>query len=298
MTNEKLLPLNIVRSKLDATVKYVFLSRGEIVEFSFIDKDDGKDIICVPTQTACRLGCKFCYLSDYELKVRNLAAREIAEHVDHVIKDLGLEWRLDRNRVLLVSYMGCGEPLLNVTGTIAAATLLRERHWTAYETIRFAVASLIPRLDRMREFTEAVAREKLQLKFHLSLHSPDDAVRKELMPGSSPIGPSLDLVDKFRDRTGNAAEIHYSLIAGVNDRDEDLSGLVALLRGRGISVKFLMYNEKPSAAFQESKRVAEFRNALESAGIATEHYRPPGWDIGSSCGQFLMDYYAKYNRKK
>ena len=37
---------------------------------------------------------------------------------------------------------------------------------------------------------------------------------------------------------------------------------------------------------------------LELAGIKTEFYIPPGGDIGSSCGQFLMDYYREFNIKK
>ena len=70
--------LEKIKSKLDRTVKYIFLSRGQVIEFSYIDKNDGKDIICAPTQTACRLGCKFCFLSDYDLEVRNLTPEEIS----------------------------------------------------------------------------------------------------------------------------------------------------------------------------------------------------------------------------
>ena len=36
---------------------------------------------------------------------------------------------------------------------------------------------------------------------------------------------------------------------------------------------------------------------LEDNDIETEFYIPPGRDIGSSCGMFLIDLYKKYNLK-
>ena len=51
-----------VYSKVDSTVKYVFRYIDEFnIEFSFIDKNDGKYIICVPCQTMCAMNCKFCH---------------------------------------------------------------------------------------------------------------------------------------------------------------------------------------------------------------------------------------------
>ena len=116
------------------------------------------------------------------------------------------------------------------------------------------------------------------------------------MPGASPLHGSIEQVKKFMSLTGNSAEIHYALINKVNDRDKDLKMLVELLENTGIPVKFLIYNEKPSVEFAASLRVNYFRKVLERRGIKTEFYIPPGRDIGSSCGQFLMDYYEKFNR--
>jgi len=284
-------------SKSDRTVKFVFLSNGQVIEFSYIDKQDGKDIICAPTQTACKLGCKFCFLSDYDFAVRNLAPEEITDGVQYIVRNLKLLEREGRNDVLLVSYMGCGEPLCNVINLMYACESIRVEFASLYRVVRFAVASLIPTPSRMRRFISEVHCRKLPVKFHLSLHSPFDACRSEMMPGASPVQDSVDLVRAFTTTSGNAAEIHYALIANVNDRDEDVAELMRLLKGSGISIKFLAYNEKPSIDFKPSERVAEIRTALEREGITTEFYNPPGSDIGSSCGQFLMDYYVKYNTK-
>ena len=285
-----------VYSKVDNTVKFIFISQGQIIELSFIDKNDGKDIICVPSQTACKLGCKFCFLSDYDLKVRNLTPLEIILPISYAIGDLGLLQKSNRNNVLLISMMGCGEPLLNLNNIIAMCESVVAMYKNQYKIVRFAVASLIPKIALMKKYIEMVKNSKLPVKFHLSLHSPHEAVRKTIMPSASPIHESIEQVKMFMSATGNAAEIHYALIHGLNDGDKDLKTLIKLLEGTNIPIKFLVYNEKPSVEFKASLRVNHFRAVLENHGITTEFYVPPGRDIGSSCGQFLMDYYEQFNR--
>ncbi|MCX6738803.1 MAG: radical SAM protein [Candidatus Parcubacteria bacterium] len=284
-----------VWSQEDATVKFIF-RMPEIIEFSYINKSDGKDIICAPTQTSCCLGCKFCFLSDYKLNVRNLQPEEIIAPIDYVIEKLGLLSFEKRNKVLLVLFMGCGEPLLNLKNVIAAAKLIQEKYTKEYDVVRFAIATLVPKLSLLVRFTEEVRKNNLAVKLHLSLHSPFDEKRKEIMPSASGIKESVELLERFREKTGNSAEIHYAMIDGVNDRDEDLFGLIALFEGRNIPIKFLVYNEKPSLELKESMRVDFFRKELAKYGIVTEFYIPPGRDVGSSCGQFLMEYYLEYNR--
>ena len=85
--------LDKIKSKVDKTVKYIFsLSDGLIAEVAYIDKDDGKDILCVSTQTACSMGCKFCHLTDTlgKLNVHNISAEDISKMVSKTYSDLGL----------------------------------------------------------------------------------------------------------------------------------------------------------------------------------------------------------------
>ena len=290
--------LEKVMSKNDSTVKYIFLAQGQIVEFSYINKNDGKDIICAPTQTGCNLKCKFCFLSDYDLVVRNLTAEEVTTCVKFFINDLNLLARQDGNDVLLISYMGCGEPLLNAFEIIKASCNIKRHYGEDYKVVRFAVASLMPQIDEMMMFIKMIKTIGLLLKFHLSLHFTENDQRKNMMPGARPIAESIAALELFMHHTGNSVEIHYALIEGVNDRAEDILALIRLLKYRNIPVKFLAYNEKPSLDFRQSEKIAYFRSVLEAEGIKTEFYNPPGADIGSSCGQFLMDYYEKYNTIK
>lgn len=290
--------LETVRSRRDATMKFIFESQGDIVEASVIDNGSGKDIVCIPTQTGCNLGCQFCYLSDAELKVRNLEPEEMTEAVRLALG--GLTER-PRQQTLLVSFMGCGEPMLNIDNVYQAMLRIRGSWSLAYPTVRFGMASLLPRgcLERLEDVAEYIRYDKLQLKLHLSLHTPYDEVRRYLMPAAADVRDSVEALRQYRSDTGNSVEIHYALMDKVNDRNVDAVGMIGLLKRNKVPVKFITYNEKPTAKawLRRSVCMSSFRETLETNGIATEFYDPPGSDIGASCGQFLLDLYVKYGKK-
>ena len=75
---------------------------------------------------------------------------------------------------------------------------------------------------------------------------------------------------------------------GQNNSDEDCAELIRLLQADPITVKFLDFKEREGTGLYKALNVDEFRSRLELAGIPTEHYFPPGADIGASCGQFLQ----------
>jgi len=115
--------IEIIKSESDSTLKYIFKTDDNlIVEFSYINKNDGKDIICVPSQTMCNLACKFCHTTDYIGKIKNvnLEVSEIIGGIKYIIDNLGIE---KHGRVLLISFMGCGEPILNVDNIIQSMVL-------------------------------------------------------------------------------------------------------------------------------------------------------------------------------
>ena len=287
--------LDKIHSKIDKTVKFVFkLDDDLITAASYINKDDGKDIICVASQTACKMGCKFCHTTDVinKVKVRNLKATEISDCVDYICSDISLGKRL-----LLVSYMGCGEPLLNWNQVLESMIAIRYQH----DTCQFAIATMIPKSHWINFFliTEDIKFYKLNVKMHLSLHFTDEGMRKDWMPNALEIMSSIAALEFYKNLTGNSVEIHYCLIDGENDFKSDADTLGGWLEGRGIPVKLLQYNTRPELDYLSSTmdRVKGFMKIL-SYYTTVEYYVPPGIDIGSSCGMFLLDYYLKYNGVK
>jgi len=163
---------------------------------------------------------------------------------------------------------------------------------------RFAVATSLPEACWISFFhlTEQVQYYDLKVKIHLSLHYTIDSIRKEWMPLSLSIIPSLAAIDFYRKLTGNAVELHYALIDGVNDTEQDAILLSSFLKDRDFNIKFLFYNERATLDVHASnkEKLNIFRRYFDKYNIQHEYYIPPGLDIGASCGQFLFDYYEKY----
>ena len=285
--------IKIVKSNNDSTLKYIMKNKdGFILEFSYINKSDGKDIICVPAQTMCNMGCKFCHTTDYigKIKCLNVTTDEIVAGVEYIYDDLKLG-----ERVLLISYMGCGEPILNKFNVIESMLKINNEFKTPYT--RFAIATSLPKLNFLDFFwmVNEIKQTKLPVKFHFSLHYTFDILRKEWMKNSLDIIPSLSAMDFYKKLTGNAVEIHYALIEGVNDTEQDAILLSNFLKDRDFNVKFLFYNEKPTLDVHASNKskLSIFKRYLDKYNIESEYYIPPGLDVGASCGQFLMDYYLE-----
>lgn len=286
-----------IKSKLDNSIKYIFFTENDnlAVEATFIDKNDGKNIICLPTETSCNMGCKFCHITDIATRViyRQITYKEIIQMVEFIFNDL----HLSRNKMLLLSFMGCGEPLLNRYNLQTSMCKLNDLH---KGNIRFAIATSMPRNSELllKSFADCVKANELNVKVHLSLHYTNDIDRHKWMPKVETISKSLELLDYYRQVTNNAVEIHYTLINGVNDRTEDIKNLIKFFMERdNICIKFIRYNTKDTINSTETpiEKVKLIMQNLNSYGIKTEYYVPPARDIGGSCGQILVAEYLKYN---
>lgn len=291
--DERLRLKKIVHSKVDNTLKYVFLRNNDnaVLEFSYINKNDGKDIICVPSQTMCNIGCKFCHTTEYigKIKVDRVLATDLVEGIRYIYNDLKLS---ENPQTLLISFMGCGEPIFNVNNIIIAMLKIRTEYSEIYT--RFAVATSLPSaFGEFFKMVRLIEVHKLDVKLHLSIHYTDDKLRNEWMPRAINIESTLAAGEFFKAYTGNKVEIHYALIDGVNDTPNDAIRLCSLIKGKGFNVKFLFYNEKQSLGMHPSEiyKFEIFKSYLDLIGIDSEYYKPPGLDVGASCGQFLMDEY-------
>lgn len=275
-----------IYSKEDNTQKLVFRSKDNaICEVSVVRKGDGKDIFVVPTQTSCSMGCTFCHLTGLDIPVRNLTMAEIEDLVYDSLNEVGAT-----EDTLLVSFMGAGEPLMNTVEVLQAALSIKEWLEFDYATIRFGLATLMPGEARMRQFTALVRDYRLPMKLHWSLHHVDPAARKSLMPAALHQEQGAHLLRDYRHQTGNPIEVHYTLIDGVNDTYKHAIALVQLL-GDQIPVKLLRFAPRTDSYLRESKHVDDFERALRGYGLIVEEYCPPGRDIGSSCGQFVVSRY-------
>ena len=155
-------------SDLDVS-KYLFeLNDKNKIEAVLMHHDYGYSL-CVSTQVGCNMGCKFCESGRLK-KVRNLSTHEMVEQI-LIIEEL------ENLRISHVVLMGIGEPFDNYDNVINFIDIINSpkgidigaRHITV------STCGIVPKI---REFME----HGKQVNLAISLHAPNDALRKELMP--------------------------------------------------------------------------------------------------------------------
>ena len=84
----------------------------------------------------------------------------------------------------------------------------------------------------------------------------------------------------------------YSLVHGVNDRDEDARELISILKPRNCHLNLIRVNPVRERNFVRPSRenALNFKNKLEKSGINVTIRREMGSDIDGACGQLRRRY--------
>lgn len=263
-------------SAIDGTVKYLFsLSDGETVESVLMKYRHGWSQ-CLSTQVGCRMGCTFCATGKGGL-VRNMTASEILSQIEVAQADHGV-------RVSSVVLMGMGEPLDNYDEVLTFLKMLGEEGGVhiGMRHISLSTCGLVDRIDQLRE-------ENLQLTLSVSLHAPNDTVRRSLMPIAKKwsVDELLASCRRYADHTGRRISFEYAMVDGVTDTDDCAKELASKLRGMLCHVNLIPVNPIDGTPYRRSRadRLESFTRILEKAGITATVRRTLGADINASCGQ-------------
>ena len=168
------------KSKLDETEKFLYaLNDGNLIEGVLMRYHHG-DTLCVSTQVGCRMGCAFC-ASTLEGKVRNLTPGEILGQV--VTANRHIQASDPGRRVHNIVLMGSGEPLDNYDNVVKFLRLVNDPKGLniSLRNISLSTCGLV---RRMYDF----AREGLPVTLSLSLHAPNDEIRRQIMPVANAYG--------------------------------------------------------------------------------------------------------------
>lgn len=301
--------IGLFKDYTDGSLKSVYEVDGKnIVEMTLLFNRNFKDVICVPTHHFCNLGCKMCHLTNEKVK-RPMLKIKVKDFIECLVDTLILEGkRITDKKNQLISFMGVGEPLLNlelIEGVYEYEEYLKSV--LGYESVGYAISTMMPN-NNILELTRLVQKKNIPLKVHFSLHTPIDTLRFNLLPGTRVnINEALEYLKSYgnllrdnRDimeeyiklhRTSDSVEIHYTLIEGVNDGEEELSRLCELLNTYKITIKFIRFN--PINGMKPSSKEKMWVDTISSIvpDVRVKVYSPPGREIGSSCGEFTKHYY-------
>jgi len=262
------------------------MTEGTLIESVLMQypQEDGhpRSTVCVSTQAGCAMGCVFCATGQMGFE-RNLRAEEVIAQVVHISRLL----RQRGEHVTNVVFMGMGEPLANYAETLRAVRLLTDRRafGLGQRHITISTVGLIHAIDRLAE-------EGMQVGLAISLHSPTDELRQQLVPTAGPnsVHDLIAAARRYFSKTGRRVTFEYALIDGVNDSPEIARQLAGLLRGGGSHVNLIPVNPTAGGFGKPSRnRVMEFERVLRAGGVNCTVRVEKGSEISAACGQLRTD---------
>jgi 23S rRNA (adenine2503-C2)-methyltransferase len=241
--------------------------------------DNDRRTICVSSQVGCPVGCKFCASGLNGLK-GSLTAGEIVYQVYRVNAELHRQ----NERLTNLVFMGMGEPLANFNEVVAAIRIIHDRRCIDMGARRITLSTVgVP--PRIRD----LASIDLPINLALSLHAPNEPLRRQLIPWADhfALPDILDACQFYFEQTGREITLEYILLRDVNDRPEHARELLALCRRLRANVNLIRYNEVETLPFLRpgSGDVVRFQEILREGGVNAHVRKSRGRDIDAACGQ-------------
>ncbi|MCQ4303564.1 rRNA methyltransferase [Stutzerimonas frequens] len=246
----------------------VELGDGQMVESVLLPRDG----LCVSSQVGCAVGCVFCMTGKSGL-LRQLGSAEIVAQVA-----LARRFR----PVKKVVFMGMGEPAHNLDNVLEAIDLLGTEGGIGHKNLVFST------VGDLRVF-ERLPQQRVKPALALSLHSTDGALRQALLPRAPQIAPDelVELGESYARATGFPIQYQWTLLKGINDNQEEMDGILRLLKGKYAVMNLIPYNSLEDDAYQrpEGERIVQIVRYLHSRGVLTKVRNSAGQDIDGGCGQ-------------
>ena len=249
----------------------VELADGQTVESVLLPRGG----VCVSTQVGCAVGCVFCMTGQGGL-LRQLGSAEIVAQV-------ALARRM--RPVRKVVFMGMGEPAHNLDNVMQAIELLGHEGAIGHKNIVFSTVGDERAFERLHGLGEGRVKPALAL----SLHTTKAALRASLLPRAPRITPAalVELGERYARATGYPIQYQWTLLEGVNDGDDEVEGILELLRGKYAIMNMIPYNAVEGLAYRRppDDRAAAIAAALNRRGVLTKLRQSAGQDVEAGCGQ-------------
>jgi 23S rRNA (adenine2503-C2)-methyltransferase len=245
----------------------VGLQGGQTVESVLLPRDG----LCVSSQVGCAVGCVFC-MTGREGLIRQLGSAEIVAQV-------ALARTL--RPVKKVVFMDMGEPSHNLDQVMESIDLLGTVGNIGHKNLVFST------VGDARVF-ERLPQGRVKPALALSLHTTRPDLRAQLLPRAPRLDPQelVDAGEAYAQATGYPIQYQWTLMEGVNDSDEEIEGIVRLLKGKYALMNLIPYNAVPDLPYARPSgdRAAAMARTLYQRGVLTKLRQSAGQDVDGAVG--------------
>jgi 23S rRNA (adenine2503-C2)-methyltransferase len=274
------------QESVDGTKKYLFQTNNQqFIEAAYLPEVN-RNTLCISSQVGCKMGCLFCMTARQGFQ-KNLSTNEILNQIASLP---------ERDTLTNIVYMGMGEPMDNIDNVLKSLEIITSDWGYAWSPRRINVSTIgiVPAMRRFIEESEA--------HLAISLHSPFNDERKQLMPVEN-VYTAEKVVETLRNYDfGRQRRIsfEYIMFKGVNDSVKHVNGILQLLNGIKCRINLIHFHPIPNSPLLGSdyKTMEMFRDKLSQKGITTTIRKSRGEDIYAACGLLSTKKLIKDNSEK
>jgi len=184
--------------------------------------------------------------------------------------------------------MGIGEPFDNYDNVIRFVRMLTDEHGEniSERNVTVSTCGIVENIYRL-------ADEDLNITLAISLHAPNDEIRRKMMPVANKytIDEILKACRYFTDKTKRRVTFEYTLVRDENDSTECALELSSLLKNKLYHVNLIPLNQVEGRFGRRSQKdhINNFKKQLEDRGVHVTVRRELGSDISAACGQLVAN---------
>ena len=197
--------------------------------------------------------------------------------------------RATGERVSHIVVMGTGEPFDNFEALCRMIEMISDENGLniSRRNITVSTCGIVPKIY-------AFADRFPQVTLAISLHAPNDTMRRELMPIANRYAMEelMEAASYYVHKTGRRITFEYSLVKDQNDHPEHAQMLAALVKGLNCHINLIPVNPVKERDYEQSgqKNIRAFLHILEKHHIQATVRREMGRDISAACGQLRKGY--------
>eukprot|EP01038_Epipyxis_sp_PR26KG_P013807 gene13807-18519_t len=290
LSNKAMIPAAIInesKSKCGTNKLLLALEDNQKIESVLIPSHKyDRTTLCISTQIGCDRGCAFCMTGTMGL-IRNLTSYEI---VAQVIQGIKVSLRDNMPPLTNIVLMGMGDAGRNLDAVDAAVRALSDRDRLSMAFNKITISTVGPSPEAFMKLASIPGT------LAWSLHSPDDIIRKKLVPSTrhSTVQLRDGLLEALKTRPlirHRTIMIALTLIDGVNDSEEDARKLALFVRpmisvAPKIALDLIPYNDINVHSFQRpsTDKVNYFQQILREEGFFCSVRVTRGDEENSACG--------------
>ena len=284
------------KASKDGTHKWLIDVGGSAIETVYIP-EDGRGTLCISSQVGCTLNCSFCSTGKQGFN-RDLSVAEIISQLWIAARTLSKNDGEHDYSVTNIVMMGMGEPLMNFDNVVPAMDIMMDdlAYGLSRRKVTLSTSGVVPRIYDLLE--------QSGVSLAVSLHSPNDLLRNELVPINKKynIDELLEACKLYAEK-GPHKQItfEYTLMSEVNDSPEIAEELAQLFKSREVPAKInlIPFNPYPGTPYKKpsNNRIHRFRAVVQEHGFVVTIRKTRGDDIDAACGQLAGDVMDRTNRK-